>query len=90
MDYYIVYDEGELDHSHIVWRVRVAAQGGELIDKLQVDTIERISEDGATENIPFYEEIQNGFGTMRHEAVEDFIRRNKSSILNLVFTNKEE
>ena len=37
MDYFIVYEEGDIDNAHVATRVRVKSHENEFVDKVQVD-----------------------------------------------------
>lgn len=92
MDYYVFYEEGDLDNDHAAVRVRVKKEGPksgiEIIDKVEVGfkQVEKIVKGKKTQmREPVYASVQSGFGVNREQALFDFIRRNESVVLDKIF-----
>lgn len=68
-DYILVYSKGKLDPSHVVFRAAVANAAKPKKALLKMGD----------------EVIQNGFGSTKEVAIQDFIQRNKSNVIERIF-----
>lgn len=74
-DYQIFYEDGKLDPNRTVMRARVQKivyYNDGSVKKLKADQIGTQS-------------IENGYGLTNADAMNDFIRRNPSNVLNAIF-----
>jgi len=106
MDFFIIYEKGNLDNSHQTIRVRVKNAKQEIVDKIQVganrieyeEVKSRKVRGGKTVNEkvkkvrsePVFADVSSGYGNDRASSITDFIRRNSSKVLNAIFDYKGE